>query len=342
MLEVLDVNDKKWDEVVTSFKDYDVYYKNGYLKSLEINGDGTPLLFFYQDENCRGINVVLKRDIARSEPFKGQLEENIYFDFSTPYGYGGWIIEGEKYEGLFSAYKEWCIKNGIICEFVRFHPLISNQKYSQTEYEVIPLGQVIAIDCSDEETMWMNMSSRNRNKIRKAAKNGVTVTYGGHENLDTFISIYEDTMKRDNAEDYYFFRKEYYESLFNRLKDSLMIFFSQRNGEILSTCMVFKENERLSYHLAGSTRTSGNLYETNLLIAEVGKWGCEHGCKSFLLGGGVGSKEDYLYQFKRGFDDKHSYQFYIGKKTYLQDIYDALVSRREKIENPGFFPAYRG
>ncbi len=243
---------------------------------------------------------------------------------------------------MFEEYEAWCKANRIVSEFVRFHPLIENQKYSLGNYNVIPLGQVIAMDCTDEETLWMNMSSRNRNKIKKAINIGVSVSYGGIEKLEEFIQIYEETMDRDNAEDYYYFKKEYYDCLFNDLKDNLLVFSAELEGRTLSTCIVFMENGRLSYHLAGSTRISGNIYETNLLIYEVAKWGNRNGYRSFLLGGGVGSKEDYLYQFKRGFDDKHSFQFYIGKKIHLQDKYDELVSKRENIENMNFFPAYRG
>lgn len=340
-LKVYELNDPKWDEIVKSFKDHDIYYLNGYLKSLEINGDGEPLLFYYDDQKTRGINVVLKRDISDLKYFS-DIEKGTLYDFTTPYGYGGWIIEGDDSDELFEEYEAWCKENYIVSEFVRFHPLIENQKYSLGNYNIIPLGQVIAMDCTDEETLWMNMSSRNRNKIKKAINIGVSVSYGGIEKLEEFIQIYEETMDRDNAEDYYYFKKEYYDCLFNDLKDNLLVFSAELEGRTLSTCIVFMENGRLSYHLAGSTRISGNIYETNLLIYEVAKWGKRNGYRSFLLGGGVGSKEDYLYQFKRGFDDKHSFQFYIGKKIHLQDKYDELVSKRENIENMNFFPAYRG
>ena len=342
MLEVITLEDsKKWDETVRSFRDYDVYYLSGYLKSLLINGDGYPLLFYYCDNGVRGINVVLKRDVADDTRFAG-LEKDKYFDFTSPYGYGGWIVEGENYDSLFKEYEKWCLEHNIICEFVRFHPLIENQRYCLNSYNVIPLGQVISLDLRDYDTMWANMSSRNRNKIKKAVNFGVRVSVGGREKLDSFIKIYEETMARDNAEDYYFFKREYYDCLFNELDGEICIFNSELDGKELSNCIIFKVNDRLSYHLAGSTRTSGNIYETNLLIYEVAKWGCENGCKSLILGGGVGSAEDNLYRFKKGFDDKHSYQFYIGKKMYNQEVYDYLVSRRSDIHNMNYFPAYRG
>jgi len=340
-LKVYSCNDQKWDEIVKTFKDYDVYYLSGYLKTLEINGDGEPLLFYYEDDKTRAINVVLKRDVANEKRISN-IEANEYYDFVTPYGYGGWIVEGKDTTKLFSEYQNWCLVNNIISEFVRFHPLIENQKYSQYDYDVIPLGQVISMDCRDADILWSNMSSRNRNKIKKAINVGITVDVGTLDKLDTFVKIYEDTMTRDNAEDYYFFKKEYYDYLFKGLKDNTVIFSANKDGRVLSSCIIFFANNRVSYHLSGSTRDSGNLYETNLLLYEVAKWGNERGYDSFLLGGGVGSQEDPLYQFKRGFDDKHSYQFYIGKKIYNQEIYDKLVSLRKDIKNENFFPKYRG
>lgn len=49
----------EWDKIVRSFNDYDVYWLSGYVKAFEIHGDGKPLLFFYEDDESRGINVVM-------------------------------------------------------------------------------------------------------------------------------------------------------------------------------------------------------------------------------------------------------------------------------------------
>ena len=51
---------EEWDRVVSSFASYDVYYLSGYVKAFQIHGDGAPLLFFYEDDKIRGINVVMK------------------------------------------------------------------------------------------------------------------------------------------------------------------------------------------------------------------------------------------------------------------------------------------
>ena len=119
---------EQWDAIVRSFKEYDVYWLSGYVKAFQLHGDGEPWLFFYEGSDTRGINVVMKRDVAKDERFKGKIEEGQYFDFSTPYGYGGWIIEGKNTEDLFQAYERCLRKNNIISEFVRFHPVAKDRK----------------------------------------------------------------------------------------------------------------------------------------------------------------------------------------------------------------------
>ena len=177
---------EQWDAVVRSFKEYDVYCLSGYVKAFKVHGDGEPLLFFYDDGGTRGINVVMKRDVARDPRFKGRIAEGEYFDFATPYGYGGWIIEGEGSDKLFEAYRTWLDKNGIISEFVRFHPMVGNHRACSSFYEVIQLGEVVHMDISSPDLIWNNLTSKNRNMIRKAMKNGVVI-YNGR-----FPEIYEE------------------------------------------------------------------------------------------------------------------------------------------------------
>ena len=104
MLKVFTVDqNEQWDATVCSFKEYDVYWLSGYVKAFELHGDGEATLFYYEDEETRGINVVMKRDVAKDAHFKGKLPEGQFFDFATPYGYGGWVIEGDGNEANLQA-----------------------------------------------------------------------------------------------------------------------------------------------------------------------------------------------------------------------------------------------
>lgn len=333
---------KEWDVIVRTFKDYDVYWLSGYVKAFMIHGDGDPLLFFFEDKNVRGINVVLKRDIAKNNHFKGIISENTYFDFSTPYGYGGWIIEGDNKDSLFSAYEKWCNKNGIISEFVRFHPVVGNNIFSEKNYEVIPLGQTIAMDLSSPEVIWENIISKNRNMIRKAEKSGVKIFNGRSDELyKAFIDIYNSTMERDLADEYYYFKPEFYNSICYDLAENAQIFYAVKDGEIIAASIMIAANGKMNYHLSGSKFEYRNLAPSNLLLYKAALWGCANGYKSFHMGGGVGSGEDNLFKFKKSFYRKDDLcRFYIGKKVYLQDKYDELLALREPT-NSNYFPKYR-
>lgn len=338
----LDQNEK-WDEAVRSFRTHDVYWLSGYVKAFQIHGDGEPLLFLYDDGSTHGINVVMKRDIADDARFKGKIEKGKYFDFASPYGYGGWIIEGKDKKGLFEAYEKWLRKQGIISEFMRFHPMIKNHKACSDFYEVIRLGEVVHLDLSSPETIWSNITSKNRNMIRKALKNGVEI-YNGRfpEIYEKFRGIYNGTMDKDEADDYYYFGERFYRSVLEDLPQNAQVFWAEKDGQVIAASIMLAENGRMNYHLSGSLREFYSLAPTNLLLYKAALWGHANGCHTLYLGGGVGSGEDNLFKFKRSFYKGDLNHFYIGKKIFDQEKYDKLIGVRDNISNLGFFPEYRG
>lgn len=334
---------EQWDAIVRSFKEYDVYWLSGYVKAFQLHGDGEPLLFFYDGEDTRGINVVMKRDVAKDAKFRSLTEEGQYFDFATPYGYGGWIIEGEKTEELFQAYERWLEKNSIISEFVRFHPMVKNHEASSSFYEVIQLGEVVHMDLSSPEDIWNNIISKNRNMIRKAIKNDVVIYNGRFPAIyEKFRTIYNGTMDKDDAEDYYYFEPEFYESILDDLSQNAQVFWAEKEGQVIAASIMIGANGYLDYHLSGSLREFSSLAPGNLILYTAALWGCANGYKTLYLGGGVGSGEDSLFKFKRAFYKGELNHFYIGKKIYNQEKYDELLGMRAEIENPGYFPKYRG
>ncbi|MBR0456980.1 MAG: GNAT family N-acetyltransferase [Firmicutes bacterium] len=334
---------EQWDNIVRSFKNHDTYWFSGYVKAFQIHGDGEPLLFYYEKNSTRGINVVMKRDVAKDDHFKGKIPEDLYYDFATPYGYGGWIIEGDEVESLFKAYEAWLERNGIISEFVRFHPIVKNHEQCDSFYDVVQLGEVVHMDLSSPEMIWDNITSKNRNMIRKAVKNDIRI-YNGRfpEIFEKFRVIYNTTMDKDNAEDYYYFGPEFYESVLYDLPQNAQVFWAEKEEKVIAASIMLTANGRMNYHLSGSMREFSTFAPGNLILYSAALWGCANGYKTFYLGGGVGSGEDSLFKFKRAFYKGDLNRFYIGKKIFNQEKYDELVGLRSEIGNAGFFPKYRG
>lgn len=338
---------EEWDKIVSSFAAHDIYYFSGYVKAFENNGDGEAYLFYYECEDTRAINVFMRRDISDDSCFKGEIEPQKYFDIVTPYGYGGFLIEGEQIEKVCGAYEKFCQKSGIVSEFVRFHPLLRNWDGMERLYEEQYRGKTIHMDLENEETIWRNITSQNRNKIRKAQKAGMEVYWGRDANIiEYFMEIYNKTMERDSASAYYFFGREFYESILNDLKYNAMWFYTKLNDVIAAISIFLYANGNMHYHLSASRKELQNLAPTNLLLYEAALWGSRNGFKRLHMGGGVGAQEDSLYKFKKAFNRYEDNEFYTGKRIYNHEMYEKLVKLRNSQGDKGldtnYFPLYRG
>lgn len=331
-----------WDRIVRSFSSYDVYYLSGYVKAFQIHGDGEPLLFYFEQGDTRGINVVMKRDIALDFHFIDKIPQGQYFDFATPYGYGGWLIEGDR-DQVIRSYEKWCDNNNIVSEFVRFHPVLENYMFSESAYEIVSLGNTVTVDLSSPETIWSNLTSKNRNMIRKAKKSGIEIYHGRYPAIfETFQNIYNETMKRDQAREYYFFKKEFYNSILKDLPQNAQIFYAVLDDQVIAASIFLTSNHRMNYHLSGSLKKYSSYAPSNLLLYEASLWGSINGYRTLYLGGGVGSGEDSLFAFKKSFCRLNDYKkFYIGRKVFIQEKYDDLVDKRNFLPESCFFPKYR-
>lgn len=350
-LTVIHINEyKRWDNIVKSFCKNDIYYFSEYVKAFQAHGDGEPVLFYYKNNSIRAINVVMKRDIALSDQFEGKLPENEWFDISTSYGYGGFLIEGEttinNLQSLDFKYSTYCKNSGIVSEFVRFHPVLNNIEKVSTLYDTSRLGRTVTMVLHSQEQIWDELTSKNRNVIRKAEKSGVEIYWGWNNHLlNEFKSLYEKTMDKNKTSDYYYFGDEFYSSVLKDLKRNALMFYGLYKGKIIAMSIILFSNNQMHYHLAASDVEYRQFGPSNLLLYKAACWGFENGLKTFHLGGGLGSKEDKLYKFKIAFNKKSNTYFSIGRKVFDEEKYNKLVEMCalgcKMDKSSDFFPNYR-
>lgn len=330
-----------WDRIVKSFSNWDVYYLSGYVKAFYYHGDGDPFLFFYDNNGLRAIYVFMRRETALPG----------VYDSTTPYGYGGVLFEGDTSEenrkAFWKAYLEKMHDEHIVDNFIRYHPVLKNAVLMKDISNVINLGKTIALDLTSPEVIWDNIISKNRNMIRKAEKNDITILHGKDiELFKDFRQIYNATMEKDHAEDYYYFEDAFYESIHKYLYNNYEMFYAVKAGKIIAMSIILFANNQMHYHLSGSMMEYRAFAPSNLLLYKAALWGCEHSYKTFHLGGGVGSGEDNLYKFKAAFNRHSDYQFSIGKEIFDQEKYNELVALRASTDSnfdgdSTFFPLYR-
>ena len=343
-LQVINIEENEiWDNIVKSFKNYDVNYLNGYAKAFQLHGDGEPMLFYFNEANTRAMKVVMKRDIALLHPFTNKIPLNTFFDLSTPYGYGGLWVEGENYDLVNKAFDSYCSEMGFISEFTRFHlftnHLVTFNGISETHTHNIVRNLEPPLD-----EMLMDFEHKVRKNIKKAVNAGLEIEIDSKgETLDDFLKIYYGTMNRTNASDDFYFSKAFFEQI-NKMTDNYVYLHVLNEKNIISSELVLYGTENCYSFLGGTNQDYFHLRPNDFLKFEIIKWAKSKGLKNFILGGGYG-EDDGIYRYKKSLAPNGVIDFYIGKKIYDQVNYDKLVEiRRQESdfnENATFFPLYR-
>ena len=346
-IQIIDLNSKsKWDEIV---KDADeIYDKWQYVSAFYKNADGVPYMAYLEGKEGYIYNVFMKRNINNDEKFKGMdLKEQLY-DIITTYGYGGVKINGnitkEEKDNFFTQFKDYCVSNNIISEFIRLDPIENNYKlYDGYDYVIEKRSNTIYIELENKEKIWDNLKGSCRNKIRKAINNNLYVKSGFNDEMfNEFEKIYNETMKRDNADNYYYFKKEFFNDIKENLKDNAIIYTVYKEELPISSTIILYKKNNVHYHLSGTLSDYMKLGANNLLLYEVAKDFSKRGYKKFHLGGGYGGNDSPLFELKKSFNKNGLLDFYIGKKIYNKEKYNELCNIRNIKEIlSDFFPLYR-
>lgn len=313
-----------WNNYLKYFheEDKDIYFTEEYVKLYECEDDHSEC-FIYKEDNNMLLFPYLKRKI---ESLDGD-----YFDFETPYGYGGPITNTDNPDFINRGFSEFIYsseENKIVAGFIRFHPILNNHKHFIPKCEVVFDRKTIAMNLEPEidEIWYEQIHSKHRNSIRKAQKLGL-IYYADEslQHLDIFINLYRCTMDRLDADNFYFFDNEYFNKI-KKLNKNIFLGLVLCEKEVISGAIFFKYGIFGHYHLAGGLEKFNQYNPNNFLIYNVASYMKEMGVKVFHLGGGTDSSENNsLFRFKRRFS-KYEHSFYVGKLILNKNKYEEVCN----------------
>ena len=322
----------------------DIYFDKNYGKLYEKIEKGNSEIFKMQTENGVIINQYIKREI----PIK--INNTKYYDIITPYGYGGpYILKCNNKAKLLTEYLEafgkYCLKNNIVSEFVRFHPIYKNYLDFKDIYNAKFNRYTLATNIKDyEDPVSSEFSKHCKKTIRQVLKEGISFRMIEHptwNDMEDFIRIYYLNMERKEADEYYFFDKEYFKNILNYFKNKIIIAESIYKGKIIAAGLYFITAGNIHAHLSGTDTQYLNLSPAYILKYGTAKWAKEHGYNFIHYGGGTDTSEDNpLYLFKCKFAVHTKFEFWIGTKIWNKEIYNQLCDQSGQ-EQTDFFPAYR-
>jgi len=330
-----------WDTLVKKCDFADFYHTYDYHHTAKAK-DEEPVLIHYKENDKTIVLPLLFRNI----------ETSFYKDATSVYGYPGPItnnINSNFDSRLFQKELYQCFREqNIISVFSRFNSFIPNQENCFIDLgQIETLGRVVYIDLAKTlEEQWRFYHRRlktyiNKSRIIYTIRKATTL-----DDLELFIALYHENMRRVNANVAYFFDKKYFLDLISstEFETEVLLAINNETAEVAGGAMFIKKNTIVQYHLSGTSERYLDLNPVKLLIDEMRIIGTQENFRTFNLGGGVGSKEDSLFYFKSGFS-KDSMPFKVWKYMVNPTIYEDLVLRRKDIryceETLRYFPLYR-
>ena len=320
----------------------DIYFDENFGKLYEEVEHAKAERFVFKSELGTVIHQFMLREIPDAEG---------YYDIVTPYGYGGPLItecSGDRAalaEAFGKAFGDYCTEQKIVSEFVRFHPVVDNQADFRNIYETIYLHHTVGTDIANhEDPVQEEFSKSCRKTIRQAMRKGVTcrITQAPVD-LKSFIPIYYDTMRRDQASEYYYFPESYFETCLQYYRDHILLAEALFEDQVIAAGFYFVYGGILQAHLSGTRENCLHLSPAYVLKYTTAEWAKEHGVSVIHYGGGTSdADDDPLYVFKKKFTKETEFDFYVGKKIWNEKIYAELCEKKQ-IDRAavGYFPQYR-
>ncbi len=336
MVEILSLEKAgRWNEIIRSMKFHDFYYLSEYHA---LDHSGTPLLFYYDREGGAFAFPFIVRPIEGTE----------YFDITSVYGYCGPLANVRNPErSLIDDFQKELLcffdSRKVVSAFSRLHPLFSEQQQFLSGLgEVVDLNTTVCIDLNLPDAIQRSHYSHSlKNDINRLNKNGVVVRFAtGKNDIDAFIAIYEENMKRVGASRFYYFSQDYFYQFLNTIHSKLLLAF--KDGKILGGSIITLCDDIMQVHLSATKNEYLSESPMKIIWDEARKTGIRNQMKFVHLGGGFGGENDSLFLFKTQFSTLY-FVFSAWKYIHNEEIYEDLIFKKYKgrMLKDSFFPAYR-
>lgn len=131
------------------------------------------------------------------------------------------------------------------------------------------------------DRMWERFEGEIRNRIRKALKSGLTVSWSGLEGLDAFYDVFATNM-RDLGSPVH--SRRFFVAIMEEFAESARLVLVKKGSQTIggAVCLFFKDTLLVPW--VSSLRKYFSICPNNLLYWEVIRWGCEKGYQRLDFG----------------------------------------------------------
>jgi hypothetical protein len=340
-IDFLSPSDPRWIEALGALR-HDTYDLPEYVAACGRHEKSTPTAFYANEDAQYALIPLLERPVPPS--LGAPLA---WTDCTSPNGYSSALFTDQPEWSCraMAAFVETCAERSIISVFVRLHPLLACAAGLASAGSVVRHGETVMVDLTlSDEALLREKRCDHKAGIRRLRTQRFTVVVDEWSWYAPFIEIYQETMRRVGADPHYLFSNDYFQDLRRGLGSHLHLFSVLAPDDSLAAAGLFMEAQGIvEYHLSGTAKDYRKLAPTKLMLDVAIQWAKARGNRVLHLGGGVGSSNDALFQFKAGFSTLRSsfqtWRLICDDARYLKLTEDAGVFGASA---DGFFPAYAG
>ena len=343
---VLSPRSAQWGAVLDSLP-HDVYHSAEYSTLSGFGQEGEAMAFVYQEDGSSFLWPYLLKPIEGAPGF---------YDAGSVYGYPGpaGTAEPEFLARAWEALLEQWRSQGVVSAFTRFHPMLNNHELLTT----IPAargglrecGNTVSIDLTLPLEAQAQQIHRNmRADIRKGREAGlITSLDADWKHIAEFVAAYQDTMARCGSRPEYVVDEQWVSQFRETIGANAHLFVTKQGEAVAAAMIVITYGPFVHCHLIGTAPEFAALSPSKVMFDDVRQWGSRNGYATMHLGGGLGGREDALFQFKRKFSPR-THMFRTGSWILDEAKYRSLdAENRTRLAEAGieageisYFPAYR-
>jgi hypothetical protein len=336
---IIKVSDKKWSDIISLSYQYDFYHTQSY--SLLERKNEPVLLVASHDNDFIAIPLIIRK-----------IEGTDFFDCTSVYGYCG-PVSNVPIENISSNHilffqaelLQFFKYRKIISAFSRLHPIFNQSRFFENFGIIKEINKTVAIDLSlpdeDQKKKYRKSTLSEINQLK--IKGYIVAEAQTKAEIDMFAQLYQDYMRKINADSYLFFSKTYFYQFLNNPSFKTKLLLAKKENIMTAGAIFTLSNKIMQYHLAASSSEYKKDAPMKIIVDQARLIGNNYKMDILHLGGGVGGRsDDSLFYFKSGFSDTrliyNTWQLIVDESiyAYLADLFK--IDQNKTID---YFPIYR-
>lgn len=247
-------------------------------------------------------------------------------DGSSPYGYGGPLSTSDDPDFVaraWRAYSQWMIEQRVVVDYVRFHPVLGNERWYGGAVSDNRL--VVCMDLTGD--IGQAYPPRLRQTLNKAGRAGLVYRDGPlAPHARQFGDYYRAAMANMHADPFFFFGDAYFELLADTGLATLGLCLRQGGTNVswLAASVLLQGRGLREYHLAATNAAGREVGASAFLLHAAALDARDQGVQRLYLGGGSDARPDNPLLFFKSAYSTERLAYRTGSCVFRAADYDEL------------------